>query len=344
MAVVALVVLLAVAFVQGEQAKASTVCPPGNNDPAYCVSKPDVCIYVDSPVLGLTSGHVFLQLLPDRGPQKGKRNLVYGFAPKSSWGFLGGAGEVSSNGTHGWDYKICYPVEVAKYNNIARSIRQSTARPPEYDLLTSNCVEWTANRVATAGIRMPPSLNRVGIPDPNALEITLERIGVGNKYRGGTVYKNTKGVTPEDAADPPTKELDASSYIGIASFALLEPSRLASGLRLRKRDLHPRKRTMGRRHALRIRLSHTDRAVIAIDWGDGSQTMQHRRASHKYRRPGRYRVRVAVVNDTTVFRMVFLERVRRRGPSDVINKRVPRTQHLPSFPPGPKAPAPAALG
>jgi len=81
------------------------------------VASPDPVIgfYVESPSGPLGTGHGFVQLPPDRGPQAeqlgGLSNLVYGHCPD---GVLG-KGQVKWDNTHPWDWKICFTVTVAQY-------------------------------------------------------------------------------------------------------------------------------------------------------------------------------------------------------------------------------------
>ncbi|MDQ6776804.1 MAG: PKD domain-containing protein [Actinomycetota bacterium] len=341
---VVIVVLLAVAagvFGMSAGAQASITCPPGTTNPAYCTSTPDFCVYVDSPVLRLTSGHVFVQMLPDRGRQKGSKNLVYGLSPVSAWHPFGGAGEFpNTNATHGWDYKICYPVSVRRYNNMANFINRSLARPPNYDLLDSNCVIWSENVAGVGGIRLPSSINRAGIPDPAALEDNLISIGAGKKFRGGTVRKNPGRVAPNGGADPVSRMLDANSYTGLEEFALRAPGRLAAGLHLRNHELHLPTRSLGLNQRATVALTGVkpSKAIIAMSWGDGSVSLQRPSASHRYGRPGRYRITIVVVKNSTLFRVTGSILVMRVAPPQAFSFVVPHDGRQSNFPRPPGAP------
>ena len=57
---------------------------------APAAAAPRVCVYTqERNVLGgALTGHAFVQLLPDSGPDQGKRNLVWGFYPEKEAGAL----------------------------------------------------------------------------------------------------------------------------------------------------------------------------------------------------------------------------------------------------------------
>lgn len=322
---------------------ATVTCPPGTTNPAYCTSSPDFCVYVDSPVLRLTSGHVFVQLLPDRGPQKGSKNLVYGLGPVSVWKAFGGVGEISSNATHGWDYKICFPVTPEQYDKMAKFIRESIAKPPKYDLLESNCVIWSENVAATGGIRLPSSINRAGIADPAAFEDSLESIGVGGTFRGGTVKKNPGGVAPNGEADPVGEELDADSYEGLLEYAFGDPNGLVEGMHLvdHERQVHPRRLGAHERFAIDLRDVSAKRAIVAVDWGDGSTTtLQKTRSSHEYSHQGRYTAKIVVVRNSTLFRASIPVDVGHGKAGASVKLTVRHDGAQPNFPPLPKAEEP----
>src|SRR6185503_20869353 len=93
---------------------------------------------------------------------------------------------------------------------------------PAYHLLQFDCIDW-ASRVATsAGQVLPPFLNRASAGDPNAFWRSLNALGAGGTFMGGTVATNTANTAANGGsiAIPP---LDYS-YDGLARAGAMESS------------------------------------------------------------------------------------------------------------------------
>lgn len=310
---------------------------------------PHVCVYVDDPNHIPPTGHTFLQLLPDRGPQAGSKNLVYGFATDPWWQFLDGPGVISSNATHHWSFKICYPVSVGQYDSMEARIAAQMRSPPRYRLLSFNCTDWVIGIVQVGGIKLPPAKGLGSrapfVSDPVALELNLRLIGAGHEFAGGIVHKNSGNTAPNGGADPPPFPRDVDSYTSVVDTALSFPATLAAGTHLRDHERTHAALTIGRGRDLSILLPHVDPkvSVVAIDWGDGSATFQHPRAAHRYARGGRFVVRTVVVRDATLFRSKFATHVTSHGGNAHITFTVPHDGARPNFPHQPTAIAPLPL-
>jgi hypothetical protein len=138
---------------------------------------PRICLYIDERQVtgGSVTGHAFVQLLPDTGPDAGKRNLVWGFSPKVAWQFLTGSdGQVTDNSDHAWDWTLCYSVSNDNYNKAAKVVNDDRNSPPRYALLKFNCTDWAYKVAGAAGMRLPDAtalFTRVYDPDQVAKEL-----------------------------------------------------------------------------------------------------------------------------------------------------------------------------
>jgi hypothetical protein len=317
-------------------------------------SLPRICFYADQPHTYPT-GHAFVQMLPDRGSQAGLRTLVYGFHPKSDIHFVGSPGEIRSNATHHWDWKICYVVSVAQYNAAAAAIRAKMATPGTFALFSTNCTKWAASIARVAGVPLPstrgarlavpnnPALKFIAstIDDPVVFGASLQAIGAGGTYMGtGTVFHNTTGVTPSGAADPPPDHLDTQSYAGLTALGLRDPFALAHGLRLTAHIVTGRPLTLGTNKTLRFEFAGATArtAILAVDWGDGSATTATSSPRHVYRHSGSFKVRAIVIEPGTDVRAQLTVIVSAGAPKGIVTVRVPRDRLGRPFPPGPSAP------
>jgi hypothetical protein len=204
--------------------------------PARAGAAPQICVYVAEPSKESVTGHTFIQLLPDSGPQAGSKKLVYGFSTRNSavWRAFGGYGEVQDDSAHAWSWNICYPNRTEQYERVAAKIAQDTANPPDYHLFNFNCTDWVLRLVRVGDLPFPPiprTANRVEallaafggvsqlaldpittigklvvsfwkpkieLSDPVTVAAVLARIGAGNTYNGGLVSRNTTGSKPSD--------------------------------------------------------------------------------------------------------------------------------------------------
>ncbi len=134
-----------------------------------------------------------MQLVPRSGPQAGNPNLVYGFHPAGA-NYFGGAGRVRDDGSRPWDWRICFTVTAAQYNAMAAGINSKVVAPPPYCLVNFNCTDWITQKASLAGIALPVKINMVGIADPEAFWQSLDALGNGGVFGGGTVNSNATGL------------------------------------------------------------------------------------------------------------------------------------------------------
>ena len=326
------------------------------------------CVYADAPHPPLFTGHAFLQLIPNSGPQARpatRRTLVYGFVtkPGQEWrATIGGPGAVISNADHVWTYRICYNVNRTRYNAMQAEITRDEKAPPNYKLTTFNCTNWVLRIAKTGGLTVPPaSPPRAGlflfgpfifdpraianVADPDTLAVSLATIGVGKMFHGGTVEDNPKNLRPNAFPDSASTQLDVDSYTGLLEFALADPGRLAAGTGLHDDERRLALHTLGTNGSLTLKLAdvRAANAIIGVSWGDGSAIVQRATTAHRYSRPGTYLVRAVVVRGAVLFRVTFVERVVMGDGSDHLQFTVPvsdrPTVAFPS-PPAPPIPLP----
>lgn len=283
-------------------------------------AEPRMCFYALERNLagGSKTGHAFVQLLPDFGPQAGARNLVYGFYPKVAKDFLNGAGEVRDDSKTGWHFKQCENVSRERYDTAAALIRGDINRPPDYVFLKFNCTDWifkVANRV---GVSLPSADAFITkVFDPEALAKNLEglwhRDQGGRNVHNGRYYKNTGGTNAESSVDPPIGWRDPGSYTDLTLVAFSAPGTLARSLDMTAHTPTLPRISAGVGRQLHVSMTRIDprRAITEIQFGDGTRAFQKRLFTHRYSRPGRYRARGIAITGTTVERYTFIVNVDR---------------------------------
>jgi hypothetical protein len=284
-------------------------------------AEPRICFYAleRNVAAGSRTGHAFVQLLPDAGPQAGTRKLVYGFYPKVQKDFLNGAGEVRDDAPTGWHFKQCENVSREKYDTAAALIKGDINRPPDYVFLTFNCTDWifkVANRI---GVSLPSARAFItNVFDPEALAKNLEglwrRDQGGRNTHNGRYYRNTGNSSAENSVDPPIGWRDPGSYADLTLVAFAAPGTLARGLDMTAHTPTLPRISVGVGRQLHVSLTRINplRAITEVQFGDGTRAFQKRAFTHRYSRPGRYRVRGIAIAGATVERFTFTVDVDRR--------------------------------
>jgi hypothetical protein len=321
---------------------------------APALASPRICLYVEDRVVfaGSNTGHAFVQLLPDAGPQAGQRDLVYGFYPKTKVLFLTGSeGDIKSDATSDWKYKKCLYVTRDKYDKAANQVADDLKKTPRYALLSFNCVDWAFRIAGAAGMSLPPAnLLFSNVLDPERLMISMrsEFNGQGGRNNPGAngIFSNSARVKPTDAADAPKVRFWTDSYTDLASDARSAPHALAGKLDMTAHVRSLPSVTLGLHKRLRLFLDIPGHhpALTRVWFGDGAQAGQHRTFLHTYRRPGTYRATGVAIANATVYKFSLRVAVDRSHggaatavpvPSDK-----PKHHRLPPLPPSPPVPQP----
>ena len=236
-------------------------------------------------------GHAMVQMMP---MNNGQPSQTYGFYP-NSWNIFGGAGILKNDATRKMDLAITFPVTPAQYNAAAAVINADRVAPPAYNLTSFNCVDWINTVATAAGVGLPPFANRLGISDPNALWISLNGIGNGGAFGGGTVATLAfagAGMAPLD-----------HTYVGMEAEGHNNPISLAGNIGLGA-DLNMLGSfAVDASDQLSINISNIAPAnsLISVNWGDGSEfDAQATGFTHAYALPGAYNADVLVVDHGTV--------------------------------------------
>jgi hypothetical protein len=323
---------------------------------------PSICVYFeDRAAIPPRTGHSFVQLLPDSGPDAGKKDLIYGFHPTNDWAFLDSKGKVVKEPSHGWTWKICYPVSPTNYNKAQSAVRADIARPPNYKLLYYNCTDWSYKVGRAAGLKLPtPSLggDYRGVFDPDFVAKQLDilyRSG-HTTFNGGTITKNTRrsalagstGAGENGSEDGPGdfRELNGTeSVLYLVDLAFSRPAALAEGLDLSSERETLRDVRLAPGGELRVAVDGApDKASLTgVRFGDdGADAFQRDRFTHTYREPGVYRARGFGVANEMVYRFQFdVEVTEGAGGADV-RTTVPEGRAHPDGEPSYEAPDPPA--
>jgi hypothetical protein len=314
---------------------------------APAAADPRICFYALERNLagGSKTGHAFVQLLPDAGPQAGTRNLVYGFYPKVQAKFLNGSGEVRSDAGTGWHFKQCENVSRQKYNAAEALINGDMSHPPDYVFLKFNCTDWIFKVAGQVGVSLPSARAFItNVFDPEALAKNLEglwrRDQGGRNIQNGRYYKNTGNSSAESSVDPPIDWEDPGSYTDLAQLAFAAPRTLARGLDMTAHTPTLPRISVGVGHRLNVSLKRLDvrRAITEVRFGDGTRAFQKRLFTHRYTHAGRYRLRGIAIAGATVERYSFTVTVDRRHGDGTMTLAVPN--HRPGPDTGPRLPAP----
>jgi hypothetical protein len=321
---------------------------------ASAAASPRMCFYAQERNIaaGAYTGHAFVQLLPESGPQATRRNLVYGFYPKIKWrAVTGGPGELLNDSKHGWEWKLCKTVTAESYDKAARVISLDRDKAPEYSLGGFNCTDWMFKVANAAGVKLPSAKALgTGLLDPeelaNKYKVLWRDQGGRNIPGGDAVFKNTANVFPDDSADPPSQQINLDSYTDITLLAFTAPGTIAHALDMTARTAVLPAETVGAGTPVRISLTGlgTLPTVTEVRFGDGVRQYQRRKFAHSYRRPGTYAVRGIAIANATVFRFSLQVRVVRGGngvsTAIAVPHDSPRHYHFPPAPPAPPAPVP----
>ncbi|MHB8233674.1 MAG: hypothetical protein ACYDHT_03380 [Solirubrobacteraceae bacterium] len=279
---------------------------------ASAAASPRLCVYAQerNVLSGAWTGHAFVQLLPDAGPQQSSRNLTYGFYPKNqALAVTGGPGQLKNDSEHGWEWKLCKSITDESYEKAARVISLDRDKTPQYSLGGFNCTDWVFKVAGAAGVQLPSARALgSGLFDPeelaNKYKVMWRDQGSRNLPGGDAVFKNTANVFPNNATDPPVRTIDLDSYTDITLLAFTEPRTIAHALDMTARTAALPAETVGTGRALRISLAHLGalRTVSEVQFGDGSRQYQRRTFTHSYRRAGTYRLSGIAIANATVYR------------------------------------------
>lgn len=321
---------------------------------APALADPRICFYVEDRNIGTgsTTGHAFVQLLPDAGPQAGKRDLVYGFYPKVKWRFLiGGPGDIRSDAQSDWRWKKCVSVSRASYDSAETRISDDIKNTPQYALLKFNCVDWVFRVAGAAGVSLPNARALfTNVLDPEALANSFKaefaQQGGRNIPGGNAVFSNPGRVKPTNASDASKIRFWTNSYSDLTLLARATPRVLAYKVEMTAHVSSLSAVALGLRKRIRVSLRipghHTP--VTKIWLGDGAYALQRRTFSHTYRRPGRYRVVGVVIANATVYKFGFQVTVDRRHGSAATIIQVPHDKPnihpVPPLPPKSITPLP----
>ena len=91
-----------------------------------------------------------------------------------------------------WSSRICWDVTPKEWDRIAEHMNGETNDAPDWSLLNHNCLSWAANNAAMIG-KLLPAYTTLSIPNPGVLDTTLQGIGDGGSFKGGTVNINFGG-------------------------------------------------------------------------------------------------------------------------------------------------------
>lgn len=308
-------------------------------------AEPRICFYAleRNVAGGSKTGHAFVQLLPDAGPQAGTRKLVYGFYPKVQARFLDGPGEVRDDAGTGWHFKQCENISREKYDTAAALIKRDISHPPDYVFLKFNCTDWIFKVAGRIGVTLPSARALfTNVFDPEALAKNLEdlwRAQGGNKHNG-RYYKNTGNTSAESSVDPSIGWEDPGSYTDLTLTAFAAPRAIARGLDMTAHTPTLPRISIGVGRRLQITLKNINlrRAITAVRFGDGGPAFQKLVFTHRYSRPGRYEIHGIAIAGATVERYSFTVTVDRRHGDGAASVSVPH--HRPAPDTGPTLPPP----
>ena len=310
---------------------------------ASAAASPRLCFYAQerNVLRGALTGHAFVQLLPDAGPQGSSRNLTFGFYPRNqALAITGGPGQIKNDSEHGWEWKLCKSVTDQSYDKAARLISLDRDKTPQYSLGGFNCTDWVFKVADAAGVKLPSARALgTGLYDPeelaNKYKVLWHEQGGRNIPGGDAVFKNTANVWPNNVADPPSRTIDLDSYTDITLLAFIAPRTIAHALDMTARTAVLPAETVGAGRRLRISLARlgTLRTVTEVQFGDGSRQYQRRTFAHSYRRAGAYRLRGIAIANATVYRFSLRVRVVRASAAvstaTTVPHDAPRHYHFP---------------
>jgi hypothetical protein len=312
-------------------------CRPGKGAVRIPVAGP---VYSTNPLPGRSvTGHTFIQLLPDSGPQAGSKRLVYGFSTRGGtiWRALGGYGEVQDDSGHAWSWRMCSAVQPDKYDLVQKRIAREIKNPPDYHLFEFNCTDWVLGLVREGNISFP-SIPKTGnrirdlvkaalgdtageiflafytggafFSDPYSVELRFIQTGDGGVFaQTGFVSRNSNNSLPTGIlrARGQQTEPDIGSPSRIGQLALRDPNRFGQLFELDPVVREQETREVGSSDPLSIDFDgiSDERSMVVVNWGDGPEEFDDPLARHRYRDPGRYRVRVAVLRGATMMRVEF---------------------------------------
>jgi uncharacterized repeat protein (TIGR03803 family) len=259
-------------------------------------------------------GHTFVELSSSVGV-----NTFCGFYPSFTSIFAPGA--LGDDSGTPWNYSIAYSVTSNQFSSVINLINSTLKNPPFYSVAGFNCTSFIKKVAQTAQIQLPNTTNDEGIDAPSAFAVSLEKIGNGYTYMGGTVFFNSS-VTAASAATGAWSFSDSAAarshvvsavtaqtfepidydYSGIEQAGHNDPATLASTLGLPFDQVNLGTVNANSITGLSLNIVGADPTedIISMNWGDGSAYQEQSLIfSHVYS-PGTYTVDLLDVDDGAV--------------------------------------------
>jgi hypothetical protein len=270
----------------------------------------ELCFYVEQPctILGVPvgAGHAFLELHDLKGTFGGAR-YVRGFYPAAA-DIFGGAGKVKDDAARPWHYKICYSITWAQWDAVAAGVNAKQNAPPAYNLLTFNCTDWITQKAGLAGVALPVKVNNVNVADPNAFWQSLDALGNGGTFGGGTVTANPNPPLAGPVCDPGSPLCSDFGFDQVQAWGHLDAASLSAAMQLPLVELKISSVTAGLNDPWHVGVTGTSPgvALISMSWGDGSPVESQLPAfAHAYAAPGTYEASLLVVGRGSVSHYVL---------------------------------------
>lgn len=263
------------------------------------VSEPHrVQLYVRCPGDGRPTGHAFIQLLPQTGPDAGRTDLYYGFTSALQSQGTDAPGIIAPDSPLPSD--LCYTIAVStdEYNAIVDSIQSSIANPPHHNLVNFNSVDWLESLFPANGPAFPAA-DFDSVSTPGALKSTLQPLP------GAVAYGST---FPTGTSFPPDTSTSVHyDYQAIVEGAPSDPSTFATYFNTFLNSQQLAGVSLNIADSFTVNLLNVDLNLntVAIDWGDG--TIQHRQTTfkHRYSIGGLYRVNVVSLDTGALHHYFF---------------------------------------
>ncbi len=302
----------------------------------------ELCFYVEQPctVLGVPvgAGHAFLELHDLKGTFGGA-SFFRGFYPAGA-DIFGGAGKIKDDAARPWHYKICYPITWAQWNAVSGGINAKNAAPPAYNLLTFNCTDWITQKAGMAGVALPVKVNNVNVADPNAFWQSLDGLGNGGTFGGGTVTANPNPPLGAPVCDAGSPLCNDFGFDQIQAWGHMDASGLSDAMQLPLLEIQIAfNYTAAVNEPWHVDVGGTSPgvALISISWGDGSPLdAQSSSFAHVYSAPGTYEASLLVVDRGTVSH--YLITIQVAAPAKTVDLQIFVQPSSPSQVPNPGCP------
>lgn len=104
---------------------------------------------------GVDVGHTFIELTDTDTGEKISRGFYPSTGVNPLRGIIQVPGTVINDGGHKFDVKKEYILTPTQYDNAKRLITKDALNPPQYNLNTFNCTDWTEKISSAAGQTIP---------------------------------------------------------------------------------------------------------------------------------------------------------------------------------------------